>query len=743
MRAGRGTGPRRFPTHFLLPLLVGLVACTRASYRTDPPEDPQASKAVQAVRGRWEPRGHSRSDTRGGVGVYLATFQLARGSVAADEAVCVLSTQGRVLRAQPPAFARPTLTYARHPDIAWIRVPPDDLVRTGRARPSLLAGWRAWISDARQAGLLRARRLRSKAARNLYGALLFGERGTWSASAADLFTRTGTRHVLSLSGLHVGLLSWMVAQPLGALLAWGLNALMGVIGLRWRVSPVAPQAILVWLFVPLAGGNPPVVRAAWALTLAQFARWVPTTGQRRGRRPQALHLWAFALLLECLADPGSPAHLGVQLSYAATLGLVLGYAGARRLGMGLWNRLLPLHATSVTGHPRAPWWRIPVRKLSDLLVSSTAASFVAIVATLPMTWCNFGEWSPWGLIAMPLVLPPLILFMGCASLWTLLPFDGLQAWVELAGQALLALLGALDGLPGTPTQLPPRPFLWLATLACALLWLIAHSGAATRVSCCVSRVVAIGLGLTWLPWTTAARSLEIVLLEVGHGTALVLRAPGEACWIFDAGSRDRPSIARSAIAPLLREWEIAEVHVVVSHDHRDHTSGLPWLSGRWTPGLWAGSQVTGLDVRARVDLKHGRTQLPTHTDALRIDLLRGQDIAGNEGSRSLEVMWGAERSLLCGDAEAAGLARLLRDGELQGPVRLLLLPHHGSDGRETEALLTRVMPREVWISRASQVPIEETLDRMELSWFSTEHGPLSLILPTPTDAQASARETDG
>ena len=72
-------------------------------------------------------------------------------------------------------------------------------------------------------------------------------------------------------------------------------------------------------------------------------------------------------------------------------------------------------------------------------------------------------------------------------------------------------------------------------------------------------------------------------------------------------------------------------------------------------------------------------------------------LAGNEGSRSLEVRWRGERLLLCGDAEQDGLAAILALETRSGPLRLLLFPHHGSDTPLLGRLL-RSPPEEVWIS---------------------------------------------
>ena len=100
-----------------------------------------------------------------------------------------------------------------------------------------------------------------------------------------------------------------------------------------------------------------------------------------------------------------------------------------------------------------------------------------------------------------------------------------------------------------------------------------------------ARMAALVWGAILLPRTSAPRHPEIVALDVGHGTAVVLRAPDASCWVFDAGSRDRPRVARTALAPLLAAWEVSEPAVVLSHGDGDHASALPWLVERYPPRL--------------------------------------------------------------------------------------------------------------------------------------------------------------
>lgn len=255
----------------------------------------------------------------------------------------------------------------------------------------------------------------------------------------------------------------------------------------------------------------------------------------------------------------------------------------------------------------------------------------------------------------------------------------------------------------------------------------------------------LAAGIALLPWALAPRSLEVVALDVGHGTSVVLRAPGSGALVFDAGSRERRRVAHEALLPLLARWEVSALDVVLSHDDRDHASGLARLVERYPPRLWAGALPAEIEARLpescrRLDTGTGEVRWRSGA-RLELALLRGAEGRDNEGSRTLWANAGDGAVVLCGDAEDEGLAGLLRRNALAGPVRLLLFPHHGSDTPWLAALLEQARPDQVWISGPKPALAAE-LDRRGQRWSSTgSAGCLELRRAAPLDPRrASWRE---
>lgn len=556
----------------------------------------------------------------------------------------------------------------------------------------------------------RCARFASPWSRGLAAALLLGERDGLDAASSDLFARVGLRHLLAVSGLHVGLVGALLLAPLAALAARPSHRNLAL-------------ALGLALYAPIAGGAAPVRRAALAGALAVLASSVGAA--RGGRRVDALSLWGAALTLELTLDPRALGDVGLQLSYAAVLGLLVGARGIDRcLTLGSARSAEALDA-------RRGWVRLPgilARRAARAARLALAASIAASAATLPLVAAHFGEWSPAGVVVTPpaLLLTALLLASGWPAL--LLPGAPGGALFEGAANALAGLARAADALPGTPLALPDRP--WVLGLALATAGLAALRPGVAPVW---GRLAALGAALWLLPWSAAPQGLELVALDVGHGSALLWRAPGAGTWVFDAGSRDRSGVGRSLLGPALAAWDPGEVGVALSHTDRDHRSGLDWLVERRPPRAWWGALPAPLGERLphacpRLDLERGALSMRLGGD-LSATLLRGSPARDNEGSRALALAWRGRSVVLCGDAEDDGLIGLIELWRPRRGLDLLLLPHHGSHSPWLGELLDAWRPREVWISAAAPPPVAAELERRGVRWRCTSaEGDLRLEL---------------
>jgi competence protein ComEC len=716
-------------------VLLHLFVAAAAALRAGTQGLPEARDPPPLASGAWRPSSSGKDWMFGDLGPGMPRIALARDTADPDDAIALLDGE------PPRAFARgPVPGRAARAGIA--RPPeertPDEVVRLASARSEPLGAASAFVDAVRGRLLERVRALADARTRGLVGGLLFGDLSEIDSGVADLFVRTGTFHVLAISGLQVVLVAVLLAGPIASV----LDALARWLSRgRLRLGSEIFRAALLLLFVPVAGAGAPVTRSALAWIAGSLALRLPArepfeADLRMRRSGDPLALWGFALLVECLVHPDAPLSVSVQLTYLATLGLV---AGTRPM-LGCLRGLLPgegrVAAVGRSGRPRPEWLRIPAQRILDASLGAVAASCAAVLATLPVVWTRFGEACPWGALATPAIAMPVGWILVAGWAWVVAPGLVPEAALDVAGRWTIGLLEAFDRLPGSPADLPPRPFLLLAS-ACVAAFAAIRSRSAGRNPMLV-RAAALLWVAVLLPWSAAPPGLEVHALDVGSGTAVLVREPGGGALVFDAGSRDRPGVDREALGPLLSAWESERVLVVLSHTDLDHDGALPWLVERHPPAGWAGALPAQIAERlphtaVRIDATTGQFLLAwpdPAEDELRLELSRGLAIGGNEGSRVLEIRWKSETLLLFGDSEAEGLAAWLHARAQENPARLLLFPHHGSDTEHLAALVEAVRPKEVWISASGEPEVLRELARRRIPTHVTSlEGPLSLELP--------------
>lgn len=250
----------------------------------------------------------------------------------------------------------------------------------------------------------------------LLEALVTGSREEVPAELAESFRRTGTLHVLALSGLHVGIV-------------YGLA--FGILGfLPRRALRIAAASLVLVAYQLFAGFMPSLERATIMLLAGSIAGLLD-------RDSEPINLLAASGIVVLAIDPFQAFSVSFQLSYLALAGiLVLG----------------PLVRRPLEG-------RVP-----PVLLVPLAASIGAQLATLPVVLPAFGAWYPSGIIASIVLVPLVTVFLALGLGWLLLSpllqgplqdlcvsvFDLLYTLID--GSA--SLLGRLPGIDVSPASAP-------------------------------------------------------------------------------------------------------------------------------------------------------------------------------------------------------------------------------------------------------------------------------------------------
>ena len=233
-------------------------------------------------------------------------------------------------------------------------------------------------------------------------ALIFGYRSQVDSESLRAFTNTGTIHVLSVSGLHVGL----VFGFLNIMLLW-LN--------RFRYGKLVRSVIIIiaiWAYVVLTGMSPPILRAGIMITFF-------TLSILFSRKQIALNTLFASAFFILLFAPNYLLDVGFQLSYSAILGIILFY---------------PLLANLY----------IPSNKWSKYIVEYIYVSLAAQLFTLPLALYYFHQFPNYFLIANLFIAIPSTLVMYSGILLAVIPFDFAS---KLFGKITTWLLDVLvDGL---------------------------------------------------------------------------------------------------------------------------------------------------------------------------------------------------------------------------------------------------------------------------------------------------------
>lgn len=295
---------------------------------------------------------------------------------------------------------------------------------------------------------------------SLYIAMLLGEKVALSPDQQNAFMRSGTYHVFSVSGLHVGVIA--LALQLG----------LTVLRVPRRPGAIVSLAVL-WLYVQVTGGGPPSIRAfvMVAFLLAMSAFRLP------GNALAALTASALATLL---ADPLQLFSTGFQMSYAVVAALIL-------MGVSLADRWLESwHPFVLRPRPEWRWWHDFIDWAGRKVITAVAGCWVAFLASTSSGIGFFGVLAPGSLPANLLVLPLSSLAIVAGFLSLLTGLMGLPPLSALFNAAAALILLATDWLVQHGTGLPgmyfPAVFRadWLAPAGMGLMTAVMLAGAAGR-----------------------------------------------------------------------------------------------------------------------------------------------------------------------------------------------------------------------------------------------------------------------
>lgn len=507
-----------------------------------------------------------------------------------------------------------------------------------------------------------------------FKALLIGDKSDISAQQWSVLQRTGTIHLMAISGLHIGLLAF-----------WGL--LLGKACARVYALITESYAAHVWHYLPilfsicfalcyaaLAGFTIPTQRALLACVAVNL-------GLLAGLKLKPLDTLLLIAVVVLLLQPFAFLDQGFCLSFAAVAVLLFCLSGRRLKGS---QTLLKSQ------------WVLFVGLSLPLLLLGQSASGVSGLANL---------------VAVPCISILIVPGLMISAVLQAIHLEGLaQYLLLLLSHCFEALWWGLEFLSQLP-QLQWWPSVALsgfalATTAFGIVLLLLPNGLQFRILGVILLVPILATNLA----ERHHGDIGLTVMDVGQGLALVVDT-GQETWLYDTGPKysDDFDAGSRIVAPYLRKKGVRQVSVIAGHGDVDHNGGLNGiLQNLEVKRILHGEALPSLNPSMDSE-PFARTSEPCeagqrwHSGELHFEILwppKNHPYEGNNASCvlliTLQTIKGRWRVLIPGDIEAAVEQRILH--RLPEGIDVLISPHHGSRSSSSPEFLQRLAPNMVVVS---------------------------------------------
>ena len=549
--------------------------------------------------------------------------------------------------------------------------------RAGKAfREKVAAIW----DDARVSGFLTAE--------------LTGDKSAMDDGDYLAMQETGLAHLFAVSGLHCAFLVTLLAL---------------LISRRQRLLCAVTIPLLLFYMV-MVGMSPSVVRAC---IMQIFLLIAPLF--RRGSDP--LTSLAAALLVILLCNPFAAASVSLQLSFSATLGMVL-----------LSPRLYKLLTGWYKGKCR------PLRTALCFVAANLSATLSAVVFTAPLTAWYFRIFVLVAPLSSLLAVPAagwsfMAAFVTVLLGFVWLPLASLLGWISwaLVRYILWIANGMMSWRYHAVYFTNPYLIYWLLFLYAAFIGCAATPDGKRKYLLASALSV---LTLTAAIWVNRQDYqygvLTALTLDVGQGESVILTSGGETA-LVDCGSSNSYKDPGGLAADTLHSMGVRELSaVVVTHYHADHTNGLYEVLRRIpVQTVYLPDIEDEYGVRERlVSLAEEKGAQVTYVTKETADTLgdtvltiyppvqSGGDL--NELGLTALASAGDFDLLITGDMSGSTEKKLVETYALPD-IEVLVVSHHGSRYSSNIRFLKSVTPEAAVISVGDNNyghPSEETLQRL-------------------------------
>lgn len=551
--------------------------------------------------------------------------------------------------------------------------------------------------------------------------LLLGLSQEVSPELEAMYANLGLTHILAISGLHVTLVSSMFLwclERIGASRKWAfITAVFFLMG-----------------YVFLVGASSSAIRSGLMGSVGLLC-------QVLGKRLDGKEVWAGALIIMLVVNPFQLWHVGFQLSFAVTLGLII---------------FVPY---CLYVFVRVPVW---IRTLVAVTLSAQLVSF-------PFLIYHFHMFSPVSWL-VNLVVTPILSAVALPFGYIALVLDLIHPFLAVIPVSLSTLLlgwihtplFAIEKIKLPFTYWPHPSWWWIVLYTCYLIGvpIFWKNGYHRSRDIMLSFAIFLALVVAARQPFSGAEEVRITFLDVGQGDSVVVEIGDKKVYLMDAGGtmqfpaaekwmekRDPFEVGKDVVLPYLMARGIEKIdRVVMTHGDLDHIGGFRALVSRFSFGEVIVNGTAPSDLEGEIIQLFQQEGVPILTGLPGLSWSDGPSIewkwlhpgestfSGNDASVVLQLTAYNKTVLFTGDIERNGERQLVQNGLTS--VDVLKVAHHGSNTSSTQELLTITEPKAAVISAGVKNryghPTQDVLHRLISSgstvYRTDQHGAITLVI---------------
>lgn len=542
--------------------------------------------------------------------------------------------------------------------------------------------------------------------RDLYRALLIGDKSLIDADRWQVLQRTGTIHLMAISGLHIGIMA-MVAMLIFSLI-WKL-----MIRFSTSIKRIPKQhfvaygtIVFISLYLVISGMAVSTQRAwimAMVLIVLLFLR----------RKFQPWSALSLAFLLVVAWQPTSVLATGFWLSFGAVTLIFIAIQNPYIKKLKNWQKLIAIQLVLTLGMlPILTFYFQQVPLISGL-ANLIAVPFVSIIA-LPLLFISF------------------VMSIIFSSFYTPLG----TFWVEIVDfvwKMLWQVLLSLSDIKYTIWMIG-KVTIW-QVVGVYFVWIALYFSKLKSAVVLLFALLSFGLIVTVVSQLRLEKpqhsgEFKLTVLDVGQGTAIVIETKQHVL-VYDTGAKwgDKLDGAKLAVLPYLKQQQIKQVDLlIVSHADLDHSGGVNSL----IEAMPVKERVTG-EVKKLNTLTNSKQFTTCHQRQWVFDEVKFSVIStamqtknSNDKSCVLQITTGDSSVLIMGDVSKKVELQLIKHHGKSLQSDLLIAGHHGSNSSTSKAWLEIVQPQMTLISAGYQNrfnhPDDKVISKINASqsaWLNT------------------------